>query len=324
VSHIARALLVLALAASACGDDAPEGWASIHASPHWWMSVTAPAADDRWIVGGTTTEGVILHWDGAEMATVHHGQVVPLLNWIHRFEDGSFVVAGNGGTILRGDGSSWEMVATPTDSDLWGVWASSPDDIWAVGGEASGGSDPVILRDTGDGFRRVEVPDLQRPGVGVFFKVWGSGPDDVFVVGQRGAVVHWDGATLTEQFAGTSSDLIGVWGTGPDRVVSVGGRNNAAIVLWDGAEWRSLDVGRFPGLNGVWLADDTVHVVGNDGAIGTVDFPSGEVAFETVDTPVFLHAINGTPDGVLTAVGGDFSTGPSGPFRGDILERTAP
>ena len=182
----------------------------------------------------------------------------------------------------------------------------------------------MVLRDVGEGFQRVEVPRLERPGVGVFFKVWGSGPDDVFMVGQRGAVVHWDGERLTEQFAGTASDLIGVWGTGPDRVVAVGGRNNAAVVLWDGTAWRSLDVGRFTGLNGVWLADDTVHVVGNDGAVGTIDFTTGDITLETVDTPVFLHAVNGTPDGVLTAVGGDFSTGPGGPFRGEVMERILP
>jgi hypothetical protein len=314
---------LLALVVGACGDDAPEGWHSLHASPHWWMSVTAPSVDDRWIVGGTSTEGVILHWDGTEISTVHHGQAVPLLNWVHRFDDGTFVVAGNDGTILRGDGIRWERIAVPTDADLWGVWGSTPDDVWAVGGEASGAGDPVILRDTGAGFERVDLPELERPGVGVFFKVWGSGPDDVWVVGQRGAIVHWDGEALTEELAGTSSDLIGVWGTGPDRVVSVGGRSNAAIVLWDGSGWRSLDVGRFPGLNGVWFDGDTVHVVGNDGAAGTVDFPTGEVAFEMVDTPVFLHAVNGTPDGVLTAVGGDFSTGPGGPFRGEILELEA-
>lgn len=300
-------------------DDPAEGWMSDHASAHWWMSVIAPAADDRWVVGGTATEGSILHDAGDGFVPVDHGHTVPLLNWIQRFDDGQMIVVGNAGTVLRFEQSAWVNDSIATDGDLWGVWGASSGDVWAVGGSESTG--PLIFRDRGEGFVPMDLPDLQRPGVDVLFKVWGSGPDDVYVVGQNGAVLHWNGTVLEELHIGLGEDLIGVWGTGPDRVVAVGGRINGVAALWDGSSWRTVKIGDLPGLNGVWFSDDTVTIVGATGTIGSLDFPTGDVEWGRFDTPVFLHAVTGSPDGTLTTVGGDFRTGPSGPYRGEILTR---
>jgi hypothetical protein len=165
------------------------------------------------------------------------------------------------------------------------------------------------------------MPVLERPNVKAFFKVWGSGVDDVYIVGQNGAVLHWDGESLVELHVGVGEDLIDVWGTGPDRVAVIGGRKNGAGALWDGAGWRVLDLAHFPGLNGVWLRRDIVHVVGSNGTAGVIDFTTGEATRVSIDTPVYLHAIHGSPDGTVTAVGGNFFTGKNGPFDGEVLTR---
>lgn len=315
--------IALALVLTACGggDDVSSPtatWEVAHTSTHWWMSVTATSETDQWIVGGTTTEGSILRFDGATVAEVDHGADVGLLNWIHRFDDSSFVAVGNDGAVLRStNGDAWTSQDAATDQDLWGVWGASPDDVWAVGGDADGGT-ATILRDTGAGFEPVTIPTLERPGVDVFFKVWGSGPDDVYMVGQNGAVLHWDGTALEELFVGVSQDLIGVWGDGPDQVVLVGGRRNGAAAVWDGAAWSNPDLGRFPGINGVWVGSGTAWVVGDNGAAGTIDLDTLEASISLVDTPVAIHAVAGTASS-LTSVGGDFSTGPQGPFLGQIL-----
>jgi hypothetical protein len=239
---------------------------------------------------------------------------------VHGFDTGALIVVGNGGAVLRGDADGWTQDEPVTDQNLWGVWGADPTDVWAVGGDAVGGT-ATVLHDTGNGFATIPIPELQRPGVDVFFKVWGSGPNDVYMVGQNGAVLHWNGSALEELLVGTSDDLIGVWGTGPDRVALVGGRRNGAIALWDGSTWTNPSVARFPGINGVWFDDNTVHIVGNDGAVGQVDFTTGEVVISSIDTPISIHAVTGTPES-LTAVGGDFSTGDGGPFLGQVL--TAP
>jgi hypothetical protein len=317
-------IIVLALAVTACGGGDTDvaasriEWSTAHTSTHWWMSVAAISATDQWIVGGTTTEGAIRRFDGTTVTEVDHGADVGLLNWIHHFGDGSLVVVGNDGAVVRSaNGSAWNSEGPVTDQDLWGVWGASPDDVWAVGGDADGGT-ATVLRDTGSGFEPVAIPDLERPGVDVFFKVWGSSADDVYIVGQNGAVLRWDGTALEELFVGVSQDLIGVWGDGPDQVVVVGGRRNGAAAVWDGTGWSNPDLGRFPGLNGVWVSDGTAWVVGDNGAAGTIDLGTFEPSISLVDTPVSIHAVNGTAS-TLTSVGGDFSTGPEGPFLGQVL-----
>jgi hypothetical protein len=318
--RLASLATLTALAITACSGEAGPtlDWEPAHTSTHWWMSVTATAPDDQWVVGGTTTDGAVLRFDGTTATEVETGLDVGLLNWVHRFDSGEFVVVGNEGAVIRSeDGTTWTADDRPTDQDLWGVWGSAPNDVWAVGGDAADG-EPTVLHDTGDGFQPVVLPDLQRPGVRVIFKVWGSGSDDVYFVGQNGVVLHWNGSGFEELFVGIGEDLIGVWGTSPDRVAVVGGRRNAQAALWDGSEWRTIDLARFSGLNGVWLDGDTVYIVGNDGVTGTIDFVSGAPSIVSIDTPVALHAISGTSEG-LTAVGGDFSTGETGPFLGQVV-----
>ena len=319
--RLAIALLLVLTACGGGGDETPAAsitWGAAHTSTQWWMSVTATTPTDQWIVGGTTTEGAILRFDGTTVTEVEHGTGAGLLNWVHRFDDGSLVAVGNDGAVLRSDdGSAWTSDAPVTDQDLWGVWGASPDDVWAVGGDSDGGA-ATILRDTGSGFEPFVVPDLERPGVDVFFKVWGSDADDAYIVGQNGAVLHWNGTALEELFVGVSQDLIGVWGDGPDQVVVVGGRRNGAAAVWNGTEWSNPDLGRFPGINGVWVADGTAWVVGDNGAAGTIDLATLDASIELIDTPVSIHAVAGTAS-TLTAVGGDFSTGPGGPFLGEVL-----
>lgn len=311
-------LLMTLVAGCSAGEEAPS-WDRLHASSQWWMSVDAREPTDRWIVGGTTTTGVILRHDGATMRTVDPGVAVGLLNWVQRFDDGRVIVVGSGGAVLRFDGTAWSRDEPVTQADLWGVWGSSATDLWAVGGTE--GIAPVILRDTGGGFEPVAIPTLLRPGVTVFFKVWGSGPDDVYAVGQNGVVVHWDGTALEELHVGVGEDLIGIWGTGPDRIVTVGGRRNGAAAVWDGSSWRNPDLTGVPGLNGVWVGEGPARLVGNEGIVIDLDPATLEITRSRIDTTVFLHAISGSADGSVVAVGGDFATGPTGPFWGEVWIR---
>ncbi|MCB9732801.1 MAG: hypothetical protein H6745_09345 [Deltaproteobacteria bacterium] len=293
----------------------------------WLLSVWGPAPGQRFAVGGTPTEGRIEkeQADGS-WAPVAVPAGVPLLNWVFGFGSSDVVVVGNDGTILRGDGTTFSQVASPTDQDLWGVWGAAPDDLWAVGGNASPGGVPTILRWDGATWTSVAVPALQKGDVRAFFKVWGSSADDVLIVGHKGVVLRWNGAELVEELVGASDDLISVWGTGPDHVVIVGGRGNALITTWDGATWKTnvpTDARGvpLPGLNGVWMrSDGAFHTVGLYGTLARVDFASLAVETAEVSTPYDFHAVFGTSDDELIAVGGSFRQ-PAGPFVGIAFQR---
>jgi len=162
-----RLVVALLLTVTACGGTSTEpggpdtvAWTASHTSTHWWMSVAAVSGTDQLIVGGTTTDGAILRFDGSTVTEVEHGTGAGLLNWVHRFEDGSLVVVGNDGAVLHSDGETWWDDEPVTDQDLWGVWGASPDDVWAVGGDADGGT-ATILRNTGSGFEPIPIPEFR-------------------------------------------------------------------------------------------------------------------------------------------------------------------
>lgn len=327
--QVRRAAALAALAAltlASCSDPAQEtapiaaSWEeAFDASGGWLLNVGGPTADQLYAVGGHPRGGDVQEFDGQTWAPGGPPFGTPLLNWVHGCAADDVVVVGTRGAILRFDGASWTRDESPTDKDLWGVWGASCDDLWVVGGNGREEGQATILRYDGTVWTEVETPPLERPQVWAWFKVWGSGPDDVFIVGQRGAVLHWNGSELTEEFAGASDDLIAVWGTGPDHVVAVGGRGIGIVSVWDGSEWTTTDLAPTPGLNGVWLDGPVAHVAGVLGTVGTFDTRTGELTLADVDTQLDFHAIHAAPGGPLIAVGGNFRSA-DGPYEGIALQ----
>jgi hypothetical protein len=319
--------IAIAMAISACDTESGEGaidatWHMVEDTDTWYLSVHGVAPDDLWAVGGTPTEGRIRRWDGAKWRDVDPGFDVPLLNWVYAFDADRVVIAGNAGTVLTWDGATFTKQQTPTEQDLWGIWGASPDDVWAVGGKGTKDGDQTVLRFDGAAWTQVTLPDMQRPKVFAFYKVWGSAADDVYIVGRNGAVLHWDGAALTELHVGASQDLISVWGTGKDHVVIVGGRSSGVVVRWDGVEWRHDQIGELPGINGVFLrSPGTIHVAANMGTLASLDFDTLEATVHQEETDVDFHAVFGDSSARLTAVGGNFLY-QAGPYEGAVMQRS--
>jgi hypothetical protein len=324
---VPRFSLLALLLLTGCGDAPTWSEAYDATDSGWLMNTFAVSTEEIYAVGGDFDDGRVFRTaDGtATWSEVALGLDAPLLNWGIAFGPRDVTVVGNEGVALHFDGDGWTTQTTPTEEDLWGVWGASPDDLWAVGGRGREGSEATILRYDGIEWTAVEVPELERPRVFAFFKVWGSGPDDVFIVGQRGAVLRWDGATLTEELVGATDDLIAVWGTGPDNVVAVGGRGNGVVSHFDGVDWRSAQLAPTLGLNGVWMRRPGVaHVVGERGTLATLDVETLEILEEDVEELRFetrdFHAITGVGDRVV-AVGGDLAT-PMPPQQGIAWTRS--
>lgn len=320
------AALVLVACDSTAEEPVPSGpgtWSEAFdaSSFGWLLSVNGTSANDLWAVGGSPDKGRIMRFDGSAWAEQAVGQGVPLLNWVYAFAPDDVMIAGNDGTILRWDGAKLTPMDTPTDQHLWGLWGASPDDVWAVGGRGMKDEDRTVLHWDGKAWTAANIPPLQRPKVSAFYKVWGSSASDVYIVGRNGAVLHWDGAALTELGVGASTDLIGVWGTGPDRVVIVGGRSGGVIARWDGKSWRTEQLPTLPGINGVWMrTPDRFHIAANQGTLVTVDFDTLETTVDAIETEVDFHGIFGDPSGRLVAVGGNFLYA-TGPWVGAAMER---
>ncbi|HJL14209.1 MAG TPA: hypothetical protein RMH99_01065 [Sandaracinaceae bacterium LLY-WYZ-13_1] len=308
-------VLVALVALVGCGPDTTWQPAFDATEAGWLMNVWGPSEDERFAVGGGLDDGTVVRFDGETWAEDPSVPDTPLLNWVYGFGPDDVHVVGNEGTILHWDGSAWAARESPTDQDLWGVWGAAPDDVYAVGGTARGPDGvPTIVHFDGDAWRAVDVT-VETENVAAFFKVWGTGPDDVWVVGDRGVVMHWDGAAWTEEKV-ARDDLVSLWGTGPNDIVAVGGRGNGIVAHWDGTEWRSEFAEPLPGLNGVWMREPGVaHIVGLRGTVAVFDAETFEIteltASRTVDgaevrEPLDFHAIHGV-GGQVVAVGGNLA-----------------
>jgi hypothetical protein len=276
------------------------------------------SSSDMFVVGADDGQGpVVLHWDGSVWTRLDTGTTGDLW-WV--WSDGGDTVwmSGEAGRMLtytRSTGAFAEEVITNPVYKLFGVWGTSPTDIWTVGGDITGNADGVILH--WDGVSWGEAFATPREGTPggprQAFKVWGSGPSDVWVVGTFALVMHWDGA-VWESFPPPvyeTTTLTTVSGTGPDGVWMVGGPGNARVAHWDGTTLTDdtpppQDI--VPGFNGVY-ASSTHGVVacGESGSIYWRADTGWEADPRAVATEWAFHACWIDDEGSVWAVGGDLT-----------------
>lgn len=118
-----------------------------------------------------------------------------------------------------------------TGSFFRGVWGTSDQDLFAVGG------DGLIAHYDGVTWTPFEVPE---EAVGQDFQdVFGFASDNVYAVAERGVIVHFDGAawTLQEIEGDPGRTLYGVWGSAPDDIYASG---DGVVVHYDGTSWSTV------------------------------------------------------------------------------------
>lgn len=275
--------------------------------------------DDVWIVGGTSEQGEIYHYDGTSWSPVPVPAGVGLLVWAYGFGPDDVYAVGVRGAVVHWDGTAWTQMDAGTTRDLWGVWGAAPDDLWIVGGEVSG-TWPITLHWDGSAFTEVTLSTEQNLHGGVaLFKVWGI-DGRIWAVGDLGLIVEWDGTQWVEQFGGqwANDDFVSLWGTSADHVVAVGGRNNGRIAHFDGTSWTTEMPGGMVGLNAVYMgAPDEAVIGGIYGYTATLDPVTGDYVDDTIVTQYDIHAIWGDGAGTYYGVGGTFTE----PYYGVAIKR---
>lgn len=86
---------------------------------------------------------------------------------------------GDGGTILRWNGTARTHIASDEEANLTAVWANRSDDVWAVG---AGG---VVLRWNGRTWNAVSSGTSMD-----LLAVWGTGSGDVWIAGILGTLLR--------------------------------------------------------------------------------------------------------------------------------------
>lgn len=282
-------------------------------APAALMGVTGTSESDVWAFGADDgSGGTLLHWDGSAWSRIANTDKHDLW-WGVAFPGGEVFAAGAGGTVLRGGTAGFTRMATPGlgAQTIYGIWGTSPTDLWAVGGFA--GRDGFLWRFDGASWTRLGMPDdvpLSSDGdAPAFFKVWGRASDDVYVVGTSGALLRWDGSAFRVIPTGTSELLFTVHGNAT-RTAIVG--PNTVLVSDDGVTFTNVTPEGAGILQGVFVETDGSIVV--TGASGTtwVRDPSGAWEMQvnaTGRSPESLHATWTSPEGARWAVGGSVLSG---------------
>lgn len=313
VARRAFALTLSLLALGCSEDDAPstsdsQSWTLVMQDlPAALLSVSGRSPTDVWAVGALLDdEALVLHYDGRAWKRVRVGARADLW-WVHIFDDGTLYMAGDRGTILKGDGETFTQLQTPdTTSTLYGIWGTAPDAMWAVGTDGKNG---IVWRSRDDAFEPAEF-DASLLEKKTLFKVWGRQSDEVWMVGDQGAILHFNGDELTPMSSDNHVPLITVNGT--DQVVyAVGGLGGSVILQLEGDTWVDATPVDPPALNGVFARDDSAYAVG---AFGEVLKREGSGPFLRVETGLDLareyHAAWIDAAGGVWAVGGHVSDAP--------------
>jgi hypothetical protein len=329
--RLPSSLLLLVLA---CGSDDPAqqdaSWQVVHDGlPGALLSVWGSSASDVWAVGADAGDGAgptVLHLEGGSWSRLETGQSGDLW-WVHGFAGGPLFMGGSGGTILRfdpsGGGSGFTRMNTPggpaaTGSGVvFGVWGSSPDEMWAVGGAAGGASGAFAWRLEGDTW--VEAPGFppELRDNEALWKVFGRGPDDVWMVGTDGTMLHWDGAALSRAFAGIAESLFTVHGNS-QRFAAVGGFGTGLLlehpVSAPASEpWVDASPDGAFSIIGVCLTEGGGHAVGEFGYVaerGAGGWASEQTGLDAVFGSRSLHSVWVDPGGGVWAAGGQVRVPP--------------
>lgn len=237
-----------------------------------------------WAVGGG---GTILHFDGSFWSSQYSGTNaflygVSAVDENNVWAAGVLVEQGLGwcGIILHYDGESWResWLGPPngTGTGFYGVSASSPDDVWAVGTSNvwSVESDCTVVHWDGASWSPHEPgPTMTLRGVSALDEnnVWAAGDS---------TIVHWNGTSWSSVNPGCL--LYSVSAHNTENVWAVGGYVGSTILYWNGATWKKQTYGteaRFHDVsaldeNNVWAVGEKGTILHYDG-VSWMEQPSG-------------------------------------------------
>ncbi len=322
-------LVVLAMSVSllACGTDSDDGadavrWHIVHEELEGALfSVSGTAEDDVWVAGSDQGDGLgptALHWNGTAWTRHDTGLDAGDLLWVHAFDDGPVFFAGTGGRILRWTGSAFQVLATPEPRFVWGVWGTSPEDMWAVGGQAHSGKG-FIWRNVSGQWKAVQ-PGGGMPSPPAWFKVWGSAADDVWFCGVGGAMMHWNGKVFEAVSSGTKRNLLTINGRSDGSLITaVGGAFTATLVASkDGGPWLDVTPAGDPPLQtfGVSHRGDVGWAVGMQAVVLRHDGATWQAQEHGLEVYEDLHGVWIDPSGGVWAAGGQVV---APPFRSGTL-----
>jgi len=275
------------------------------------LCVRGTAADDVWAVGADMGAGpLVAHWDGVAWLRFDTGLSGNL--WSLMPTAYGAVAVGDRGLIAEFHLADASTVQHPGPEiiSLLGIWGSSDEDLWAVGGDLVRIVEPEVWRNQGGTWQSYLDNTTKYFGHKTYLtSVWGDGPDDLWIIGTQEILAHFDGGEFEVVERGNKNDLASIHTAG-FTPVTVGGLQSAYILHEDPDErWREYTPAFVPQLKGVWARDEQLVAVGARGSVvrwNGSEWVPDPVAVTLVD----LTSVWVDPDGGVWVGAGDLSSTP--------------
>ncbi len=300
-------ILIAAVRSPAAAPAADPGWERVDVPPittfltDVWAYSAADTTARAFAVGFDTAaqSGVIYHYNGLSWVTMPTGSAkYSYLEGVWGLSATDAFAVGRD-IIFRYNGQQWNQMAVYGNYDLEDVWASGPNNAFAVG--ANG----LILHYTGPKADPWTEWAPMNSGVNkTLLAVWGAGPNDVWAVGEEEVLIHYDGTQWSRYnelfFPGSARNLYGIHGTASNDIFAVG--NGGVVRHYNGANWNVMNANTTYNFRGVysWTANRACAV----GWSGRVFRYDGTSWFEEgPQTSVGLEGIFGAGGADFFAVG---------------------
>jgi hypothetical protein len=204
-------------------------------------SIAAAGAGAVWAFG---YGGEMLRYNGATWTTGNGGHVI-YNSWAASEND---VWAATSQGLLHYDGTSWSVSPSMTTGFFWGIWGTSPTNIYAAGLFGK------FFHYDGTTWSPVTVPVN-----GSWYSISGTGANDIWASGYQGAVMHFDGTTWKDMGRPTTSKIFTIHALAPNDVWAA---SESGLLHYDGTGWAisgPLNTGR---MVNVWGTSNDLWVTG--------------------------------------------------------------
>lgn len=197
-------------------------------------------------------------------------------------EAGVFVV-GDDGVIFYYDGADWTRQAAPAPVPIHALWGRSRDDLWAVGWMGQ------ILHHDGRDWRHMQGCEVDGAGKYAsslantpLFAITGGEDGRAWAVGDRGTILHYDGATWHAEVSGTRAHLRAITALPDGRLLAAGG-DGTVLIRDPDAGWAVQPCGLHSNFTAaLTLPDGSVLLAGGRYFVDAGGF-RGDLALWTAD-----------------------------------------
>ncbi len=230
-------------------------------------AVAASSPTSAWAVGSTSSSKpttVVLHWDGHSWT--RQGGSAAVAGFLSAVAtapgDKAWAVGGTNealsgkALVLGWNGAGWAQQPTPGGPGLFGVAATSADDVWAVGFRVAYNK-PLIAHWNGSSWTSSPAPAVTTG----FYHItatsasqawatgyWGGGGTPGPVIAHRNGSV-WKTYKVPSTVEYNAGNLGGISALSDGQAWAVGvlglGYSNAFILRWNGSAWTEVKLG-FP------------------------------------------------------------------------------